>query len=321
MATTVAKNKKDVDQMDKRERLYDSLSYSYGNKGERISKEYDKAYSQADRQALSRGMQRSSYNNQTLANINKQKIDALNDNESAMIADYENRLQDIEAQELAADQWERQFAENQRQYNESLAFQKAEADRAQANTVWNQNFQTKQYGDSRSDADWNKAFQEKQYADSRGDTAWNQAFQTNQAAVAQDQWEREFARNNQTAGQQIAMSYLSQIAAAGGNPSDELLRQAGISRSDYNAMKAQAATTSGSGYGGYGGNGGTTTSSNASPYDALRNLAGTLGSSTGGITDASFNNDIYGLGSAGERTLKDYASELTAIANKNKNKK
>ena len=353
MATTVAKNKKDVDQMDKRERLYDSLSYTYGKKGEKLSQEYDKAYSQADRQALSRGMQRSSYNNQTLANINKQRIDALDDNESAMIADYENRLQDIEAQELAADQWERQFAEGQRQYDTSLAFQQAEADRAQANTdrnynfqlqqygdsrkdadwnkafqekqygdsradaAWNQNFQTQQYADTRKDADWNKAFQEKQYNDNRGDTAWNQAFQTQQAAVAQDQWEREFARAGQSTGQQIAMSYISQIASAGGDPSDELLKQAGISRADYNAMKAQIVASTG---GGYGGNGGNTNKTSDNPFDALKNLAGLTGNGNGGLTDASFNNDIYGLGANGERTLRDYASELTAIAKDNKKK-
>lgn len=291
MATTTAKNKQEVDSMDRKERLYDSLQYSYGKKGEKISQEYDKARSQADRQALSRGMQRSSYNAQTLANMDKQKIDALDDNESAMIADYENRLADIEAQDLAADQWERQFAEGQRQYDTSLAFQQAEADRAQANTEWNQNFQTRQYADSREDTAWNKAFQTQQYNDSRADTAWNQAFQTQQANISNNQWEREFERSGQSTSQQIAMSYLSQIASNGGDPSDELLRQAGLSRDDYNAMKAQIVASGGS-YGGYGGSGNGGAASGAG-NGILGGLSGIGGY---GLTDASFNSDIYGLG-------------------------
>ena len=83
MATTTAKNYNDVEGMSKRERLWDSLNYSYGKKGERLAQEYDKARATADRQMQSRGMQRSSYGAQTLANMDRQKIDALDDNQSA----------------------------------------------------------------------------------------------------------------------------------------------------------------------------------------------------------------------------------------------
>ena len=76
MATTTARTQQDVDNMSKKDRLWDSLNYSYGLKREDSERQYDKAYSQADRQALSRGMQRSSYNAQNLANINQQKINA-----------------------------------------------------------------------------------------------------------------------------------------------------------------------------------------------------------------------------------------------------
>ena len=55
MATT-AKTKKDVEQMTTSDRLWDSLNHSYGQQREEIGRNYDKAYSQADRQALSRGM-------------------------------------------------------------------------------------------------------------------------------------------------------------------------------------------------------------------------------------------------------------------------
>ena len=138
MATTTAKTRQDVDNMTRADRLYDSLNYTYGKKGEMLEQQYDKAFSQADRQALGRGMQRSSYNNQVLANINKQKIDALNDNQSAFIADYENRLGDIEEKEWEQNFQEKQFAENQRQFDTGLAWQKEQA--TTANNQWEMEF-------------------------------------------------------------------------------------------------------------------------------------------------------------------------------------
>lgn len=223
MATTVAKTKKDVDNMSLRDRLYDSLSYTYGKKGERISSEYDKAKSAADRQSLSRGMQRSYYAGQTSANIDKQKIDALDDNESALIADYENRLLAAEQQEAANDQWERQFAagredaawnkefqQKQFDYNRDLndrnfTYQQ-ERDRAADNqwqltfdagredAAWNRGMQEKQYAAQRSDAAYNRQFNERQYADQRSDTAWQQRFQTQQYSDqrADVDWNRQF---------------------------------------------------------------------------------------------------------------------------------
>ena len=138
MATTTARNKNDVDNMSARDRLYDSLNYSYGKKREESDKSFAKAYSQAVNQGIKAGMQRSSYGAQTLANIDKQKIDAQNDIYDAQIADYENRLYQLERDEVE-DAWkQKQFDENQRQYNESLAFQKSEADRSQSN--WEKEF-------------------------------------------------------------------------------------------------------------------------------------------------------------------------------------
>lgn len=297
MAATTARNQQDVDSMDKRARLYDSLSYTYGKRGEKISQEFDKARSQADRQALSRGMQRSSYNNQTLAGIDRQRIEALEDNESALIADYENRLADIEQQEQAADQWERQFAENQRQYNTSLNFQQAEADRAQKNTEWGQ------------------AFQERQYGDSRADVAWNQAFQTQQANQAASQWEREFARSGDDTGRQIAMSYISQIAANGGDPSDDLLRQAGLSRADYNAMRAQiiadAGAVSGGGYSGRGSSGKESagTAGTAGVAGAAGGIMSAYNGLSAPVTDSSLNDALYGSVNGGT-SEKNYSNNI-----------
>lgn len=324
MATTTAKTKKDVDEMSAKDRLYDSLSYSYGKKGEKISKEYDKAYSQADRQLLSRGMQRSSYGAQTLANVNQQRIDALNDNESALIADYENRLGDIEAREQEQANWQAQFdasredaAWNKEYQTNQFNWQKEQADRNynyqvgrdavadqqwnkqfeanRADTAWNQAFQTQQYNDSRADtawqqsmtekqyadsradtawqqgmterqyadsrADtaWSQAFTEKQYADNRADTAWQQAFSEKQWQAQLDQWEKQFNYTQMSDEQKINYNYVTYSLQNGNDVSDEMLRKAGLSREDYNAMKSQAAASGGGGYGGgAGGTGGET---------------------------------------------------------------
>lgn len=120
MATT-AKTKNDVEQMKSSDRLWDSLNHTYGLQREEIGRNYDKAYSQADRQALSRGMQRSSYNAANLANINQQRNTALDQNYQNQIADYENRLNQQEQQDLENERWEKQFNEGVRQFNENLA--------------------------------------------------------------------------------------------------------------------------------------------------------------------------------------------------------
>lgn len=222
MASTVARNKTDVDNMARRERLWDSLNYSYGKKRENSDKEFDKAYSQADRNALSRGMGRSSYNTQTLANISKQKIDAQNDIYDAQIADYENRIGDIEQQEAENERWERQFAasredaawnkefqqkqfdtqNNQWQLNYNAGredaawnkeFQQKQADTqnnqwqlnfnaGREDAAWQKDYNERQYADSRADADWQKQFNERQYADNRADADWQKQFNEQQYA-------------------------------------------------------------------------------------------------------------------------------------------
>ena len=89
MATTMARNRDDVDNMEVRDRLWDSMNYSYGQKREASDRAFAQAYSQAERSALKRGMQRSSYGQQTLANLDKQKVDALE--EHAYSTEYASR--------------------------------------------------------------------------------------------------------------------------------------------------------------------------------------------------------------------------------------
>ena len=127
---TVAQNKQDVENMTRKDRLWDSLNHSYGQQREDSNRSYDQAISQADRRALSRGMQRSSYNNAVLSNLSNQKIKAQENSWNNQIADYENRLGALESEEAEADRWERQFAANREDTAWSQNFQQTQADLA-----------------------------------------------------------------------------------------------------------------------------------------------------------------------------------------------
>jgi len=156
------------------DQMWESMSNQYDQQAKQIQQAYARTYSQADNQLLSRGMGRSSYGGQVLANIGQQEIEAQTQNHNDLIAAYQN---------------------------------------------WLSNYNTQQ---------------------------------------EQFQWEKD------QAAQQIAMSYISAIAAKGGKPSDALLAQAGLSRSDYNAMKYKAPSGGGSSRGG-GGSYRPTTTTNPPP--------------------------------------------------------
>lgn len=258
-ATTQA----DVDAQDSRTRLWQSLNYSYGNQIRESDKSYDQAYSQADRQALSRGMQRSSYNAQTLANLNNQKIEAQNNIRAAQIADYQNRISQLEQQEAENERWEREFAANQEQNAWSRGFQEAEAAREQGN--W----------------EIQQAFNEKQWQ------------------AQQDQWKQEFEYSKMSTDQKLAYETIMTIIGQGNDPSDDLLARAGLSRADVNAMKAQAVTSSGGKGGSTPGttNPGTTnptTNPSTTFLDGLNNFqtGATTGNKTSQTTSASKNDAV-----------------------------
>lgn len=91
-----------------------ALDYAFAKQQEAAEKEYNKVYSQADRQLLSRGMQRSSYGAQTLANIRQQQADVYMDLEGQKAA----QGADIEAQRV---QLGDQLAAQMNQYNAAQA--------------------------------------------------------------------------------------------------------------------------------------------------------------------------------------------------------
>lgn len=209
MAKTTAQSKKAVDKMSARDRLWDSLDYSYGQKREEVRKQYDRALSQTDNQMLQRGMQRSSYAGQTLANLRQQGADAVVDVYNQQIADYENRLADIEAREQEQSNWERQFAQSQQQID------------------WNQKFQQGQF-------DWQKDQAQQQFD-----------YQKGRDSVSDDQWKQSFDYQAKTADQQYAYNQIMQILQAGNTPSKDLLAKAGISMADYKAMMKKQKSSGG----------------------------------------------------------------------------
>lgn len=301
MATTTAKNYNDVEGMSKRERLWDSLNYSYGKKGERLAQEYDKARATADRQMQSRGMQRSSYGAQTLANMDKQKIDALDDNQSAMIADYESRLQDIEAQELAQSNWERQFAEGQRQFNEGQNFQRSE-------NALNRSFQTSE--------------REAQQGWQSGENALNRAFQTSEREAQQGWQSNENAMNRNENRYQFEtnLNYQRERDAVGDRQwqqnfaegQRQFNEQMGLNRDQFDWQREQAAAKASAASGG--GRGGSYSSPSTTPATTTP-AAGTTNSDRTFLDTFGLGTDARGTVSSGDLFYLDHKRREASLAN------
>ena len=181
MANTTARSKKDVDSMTRDEKIWDSLNYSYGKKRENSEKEYDKAISQTQNDALKRGMGRSSYALQTQANLGQKKVDASNDIFSEQIADYENRLQQMEEAE------------------EARAFQTSEREAQQAWQAEQNRLQNEfTAGQNKAQMDWQSQ-----------ENAYNRAFNTSEreAQQAYQSRENELARAYSTAEREAQQRY------------------------------------------------------------------------------------------------------------------
>jgi len=254
---TTAQTKKDVDEMSKADRLWDSLSYSYGQQIDKSNKAYDKSISQQDRALLGRGMQRSSYGMNTLAGLQNQKINAANDIESQKIADYENRLYQLEKDEDEKAYRDKTFEEQVRQYNESMQFQKDEAARAQGNT-------DREYEANRADTLWNQAYQQAAFDYQKEQDAFGNALEQSKFDYTKASDEMQYLYN-----------YVITAAANGGDVSDDLLAKVGLSRADYNAMKTKKSS----------GGGGTT----------KKTTEETEPGANGGMTESEFDNYLNGF--------------------------
>lgn len=225
----------DVNAQDSRTRLWQSLKQGYDVQKDNTTQEYAKAYSQADRQALARGMGRSSYNNQTLANINEQKIKALGNIDSALIADYQNRLTDLENQEKEEAWRQKQFDEQVRQFNEGQAFQREQNELSrQFTTSEREASQAWQAEQTALGQQYQTAEREAQQAYS---TAEREAGQQFQSAEAQKQRDAQLALQKLSQEFQHAESELSRQ----GQKDLQLLQQEWQSGENLKSREAQEA--------------------------------------------------------------------------------
>ena len=260
------KTKQEMDQMSARDQVWEALNTSYGQSIDKSNASYDSAIAQQDRSMIGRGMQRSSYGQQILANMQNQKVKAANDLEAQKNAEYMNRLYQIGRDEVADNQWERQFGENQRQFNENMAYNRERA--AVSDNQWERQFAT-------SNEQWEKSFN-----------------------AQNDQWKQQFDYTKMSDDQKLAYNYVTAIIGQGGTPSDDLLARAGLSRTDANAMTAQVASGGGGGgrRGSGGGGDGDTTGGGDSWADSLfaTNASNTISSAAQIVANATKPYTPYG---------------------------
>lgn len=167
---------------------------TYDKQRETTAEAFTQAYSQADRQALSRGMQRSSYNNQTLANIDTQGAKA-----QAEIG---------EAQTLAEQAIAGNITLNETQLAQTI--QQLEVDYATNVAA---------YEDALRDKDYDRADAQRQRAQDLETALYELGLQQQSMAMSQSQWEREFAENQRQfdLSYQLQQQQLNKTSGGGGN--------------------------------------------------------------------------------------------------------
>lgn len=148
----------------------EGLKATYDKQREQSARDYASAYSSADRLALSRGMQRSSYNSQTLANINTKSAEA---------------QQSISDQQAAA---EGDIDEQRTLLAQQLAQQLSQYTASQAADVLNRIRELE-------DQEYQRATEAQQYNNSLVQQIYQLIYQEQRDTIADQQWEREFEEN------------------------------------------------------------------------------------------------------------------------------
>ena len=148
----------------------EGLQRTYYKQREASQKEYENAYSRADRQQLSRGMQRSSYTAQVLANLTKEGAEAQQELWDAQGAAEGNI--DAQRTQLAA-----QLADQLSQYSASEA----------ADVL----ARIKQL----EDQEYDRVRENDQYKNSLSAQIYQFLYQGEQDKIAQEQWQKEFDEN------------------------------------------------------------------------------------------------------------------------------
>lgn len=179
------------------------LDATYAKQREQSEKAYAQAYSQADRNLLAKGMQRSSYGAQVLANIQQSGNEALQDIADAEAAHRQGIEGDqaLLAQQLAAQikQYDSAQAADILAYMDEL--EAREYDRGQAANQYNNQLATQIYeylmAEKQNDAEadrWQKEFDAALQQQITDNERWQKEFEFTQQqhAAAQDQWQKEY---------------------------------------------------------------------------------------------------------------------------------
>lgn len=117
--------------------------------------------------------------------------------------DDRNYQYQVGRDQVADSQWQKEYDEAMRQYNESMQYQK---DRdTVADSQWNQSFQYQQDRDKVSDSQWDQSFQYQQNRDQVSDSQWQTEFdealrqyneslqyQKDRDTTSNSQWQAEF---------------------------------------------------------------------------------------------------------------------------------
>lgn len=154
-------------------------------------------------------------------------------------------------------EWEQQYKQNEAEANRANTeweqrYREAEAARDQRNTEWNQNYQQQQADIAQENTLWNQNFQNEQFNYTKEKDATDLAYNREKDAEATRQWEAEFGetqKQNEISNRQndieLAYNYVVSAAENGNDVTDELLERAGLSRSDFEALKKKSNVSSG----------------------------------------------------------------------------
>ena len=118
-----AMNGQDAIGQDMATRLWQSYKTMGQNQIDESNKRFEEAYVNADLQAQSRGMGRSSFLNQTLANIDKNKAEYAAKIDADTVAQFQQALNNLEQRQQEQANFEAQLNQSNQQWSQQMAMQ------------------------------------------------------------------------------------------------------------------------------------------------------------------------------------------------------
>lgn len=222
-----------------------SLQAAYDEQRENSMRQYRRTYSQADRQLLARGMQRSSYGNSTLANIDiesaraQDKINQAQISAQSQIEEQRTQLQQQLAQQMSqytasqqADVMKRSRELEDIEYNRQVDAWKSQmsmeqmiyeaARQQERDTIADQQYQEQMAHQRERDTIADQQYQEQMARQRERDTIADQQYQEQMArqkerdAVADQQWQAQMDENRRQFDETMEYNYSKKSGGGGG---------------------------------------------------------------------------------------------------------